>query len=238
MLLVKDLRSFYGQIEALHGVNIKIEDSEICCIIGSNGAGKTTLLRTLSGIINKTGSIEFDGIDISSYSAKKIASLGIGHVLENRHVFPKLTVEENLIVGTISWHGMFGKKPYSDEMDMVYKIFPRLEERKKQLSWTLSGGEQQMLAIGRALMAKPKLLMLDEPSMGLAPVIVQEMFKSILRIQKETNISILLVEQNANLALSVSNYSYVLERGNVVIEGASEIVKNDERVISAYMGAK
>ena len=236
MLKITNLRAYYGSIEALKGIDIDIPSDAITCLIGSNGAGKTTLLKSISGMVRRTGSIVFDERDeLIEKSPARIARKAIVHVPEGRHVFPGLTVEENLEVGTITWHGFFGRKPYDADMRAVFDLFPRLEERRKQLGWSLSGGEQQMLAIGRALMARPKLLMLDEPSMGLAPVIVSDLFKKIVEINK-LGIPILLVEQNARLALEISNFAYVIEQGSVTISGPSKELRADPRILEAYLG--
>ena len=236
MLKITGLNAYYGAIQALADVSLELPSSDIRCIIGANGAGKTTLLKSISGMTSKTGSIQWNGADISRAQPKAIARLGIAHVPEGRHVFPGLTVYENLEVGSVSWHGFFGNKTYDKDIETVFEIFPRLRERKKQKAWSLSGGEQQMLAIGRALMSRPRLLLLDEPSMGLAPLIVEELFRQIIRIHKEENIPILLIEQNAKLALKVSSYAYILEQGKIFLEGESEKLRNDPRVIQAYLG--
>ena len=236
MLKIANLHAYYGSVEALKGIDIEIAADSITCLIGSNGAGKTTLLKSISGMIRRTGSIVFDGQEeLIAKSPARIARRAIVHVPEGRHIFPGLTVEENLEVGTITWHGFFGRKPYDAEMRSVFELFPRLEERRKQLGWSLSGGEQQMLAIGRALMARPKLLMLDEPSMGLAPVIVSDLFKKIVAINK-LGIPILLVEQNARLALEISDFAYVIEQGRVTIRGKGKDLRADPRVQEAYLG--
>lgn len=236
MLNIKDLHAYYGPIEALKGVNMTVEKGKITCLIGSNGAGKTTLLKSISGMIKHTGSITVNGIgEIIDKQPRYIAKKRIIHVPEGRHIFPGLTVRENLETGTINWHGFFGNKPYDKEIEEVYALFPRLEERKAQLGWSLSGGEQQMLAIGRAMMAKPDVLMLDEPSMGLAPIVVAELFEKIVQINKKGT-TILLVEQNARLALKISNYAYIIDSGKVILEGPSSELIHDPRVIEAYLG--
>ena len=187
-------------------------------------------------MIQRSGSIIYNNTEeIVGYSSIKLAKKGIVHVPEGRHIFPGLTVEQNLETGTISWHGFFGNKPYDKDMKAVYELFPRLEERKNQLGWSLSGGEQQMLAIGRAIMARPKVLMLDEPSMGLAPVIVADLFKKIVEINK-LGIPILLVEQNAKLALEISHEAYVIEQGRVILSGRASELRSDSRIIEAYLG--
>ena len=236
MLKIANLRAYYGSIEALKGIDVDVPSSAVTCLIGSNGAGKTTLLKSISGMVRRTGSIVFDERDeLIGESPAGIARRAIVHVPEGRHIFPGLTVEENLEVGTITWHGFFGRKPYDAEMRAVFDLFPRLEERRGQLGWSLSGGEQQMLAIGRALMARPRLLMLDEPSMGLAPVIVSDLFRKITEINK-LGIPILLVEQNARLALEISNFAYVIDQGRVTISGPAKDLRADPRVREAYLG--
>jgi branched-chain amino acid transport system ATP-binding protein len=236
MLIVKNLHAYYGTIEALKGIDLEVKDGQICTIIGANGAGKTTLLKSISGIVERTGTIIWDGEDISKSNSLQTVRKGIVHVPEGRLVFPGLSVRENLEMGTINWHGFFGRKPYDEDLKKVYDLFPRLLERKDQKAWSLSGGEQQMLAIGRGIMARPKLLMLDEPSMGLAPKIVDEMFKKIVEINKLHNIPILLIEQNANLALEVSDYAYILEHGKIVMEGPASELHSDPKVVDAYLG--
>ena len=237
MIKISNLHAYYGTIEALKGINMEIRKGQITCLIGSNGAGKSTLLKSISGACNRSGSIVYkDNNDISHLSPQKVARLGITHVPEGRHVFPGLTVKENLEVGTINWHGFFGRKPYQKEMDEVFALFPRLKERENQLSWSLSGGEQQMLAIGRALMSHPEVLLLDEPSMGLAPLVIAELFEKIVEINKEWGLTILLVEQNAKLAMKTADYTYVLERGNITVEGPSAEVRSNDMVIKSYLG--
>ena len=236
MLSITDLHAYYGSVEALRGLNLSIQDGQICAIIGANGAGKTTLLKSISGVVERRGSIVWDGDDISKCNSLQTVRKGIVHVPEGRRVFPGLSVKENLELGAINWHGFFGHKPYDVELRQVYDLFPRLEERKNQKAWSLSGGEQQMLAIGRGMMARPKLLMMDEPSMGLAPIIVDEVFKTIVQINKTHGVPILLIEQNANLALEVSDYAYVLDQGAIVAEGPSKELRNDTSIAKAYLG--
>lgn len=236
MLNVNNLHSFYGNIEALHGISMEVGNDEIVALIGSNGAGKTTLLNSISGHVNKSGAITFGTEDISKLQPHKISRKNILQVPEGRHVFPGLTVEQNLLVGTTAKKGVrLAAGNNSNDLQMIYDIFPRLLERRKQLAWSLSGGEQQMLAIGRALMGKPKLLMLDEPSMGLAPIIIEELFEKIVEINK-AGTPVLLVEQNARLALEVSHRAYILERGNITLSGVSADLANDSRVTEAYLG--
>lgn len=236
MISINGLHAYYGPIEALKGIDIEVRQGEITCLIGSNGAGKSTLLKSISGMIRRTGSIQIGKENIIGKKSTEIARMGIVHVPEGRHVFPGLTVEENLEAGAISWHGFFGRESYQSELKEVYDLFPRLLERRKQLAWSLSGGEQQMLAIGRGIMARPKVLMLDEPSMGLAPVVVAELFEKIVEINKKMGTTILLIEQNAKLAMRVSQYTYVLEQGNILTHGPSAEIRNDKAVLQAYLG--
>ena len=235
MLNIKNLCAFYGSIQALYDIDIEVQEGTIVCLIGANGAGKTSLLKSISGMVQHSGTIEWNGEDITNYNSVQIARRGIMHVPEGRHVFPGLTVEENLEVGTINWRGFFGKRRDADELTYVYDMFPRLKERRKQISWSLSGGEQQMLAIGRALMGRPKILLLDEPSMGLAPLVIEELFEKIVAINKKGT-PILMVEQNASMALEISDYAYVINQGSIEISGAAKDVACDDRVINAYLG--
>ena len=233
MLKVENLHTHYGKIEALKGISIEVNDGEIVTLIGANGAGKSTTLKTLSGQISpSSGTILFDGADIGGVPAHKVTGLGIIQVPEGRRIFSRMTVLENLEMGAF----LRSDKPgIAADVERVYELFPRLKERAAQKGGTLSGGEQQMLAMGRALMAKPKLLMLDEPSMGLAPVVVETIFEIIQKLNEE-GITILLVEQNANLALSVAHTGYVLETGEVKLQGTGkELLANDE-VRKAYLG--
>ena len=234
MLKIENLVSHYGSIEALHGVSLQVGKGEMVALIGANGAGKTTLLNSISGTVTARGSIEFAGKEILREKAASIARMGLLQVPEGRHVFPGLTVEENLLVGTVAGKGLrLRPGDNSKELEMVYETFPRLKERRQQLAWSMSGGEQQMLAIGRALMGQPKLLMLDEPSMGLAPIVVEELFEKIVEIN-QSGVPILMVEQNARLALKVSNRAYILERGRITAEGASADLLQDPKVQEAY----
>ena len=238
MLSIKNLNSYYGAIHAVRDFHIEVPDGKICCIIGPNGAGKSTLMKSITGLVRHTGEVMWNGRNIVRDSPMRVNRAGIIHVPEGRLLFPGMTVYKNLQVGTVSWHGFMGHKPYREELEMVYELFPRLRERKDQYAWSLSGGEQQMLAIGRGLMARPKLLMLDEPSMGLAPLVVRDVFEKIVEVNKKMGISILLVEQNAKMALRVSDYAYVIEQGRVVMEGEAENLRNDPRVIRAYLGVR
>jgi len=234
MLEVKNLHVYYGVIHAIKGVSFTVNEGEIVTLIGSNGAGKTTILKTISQILKQTeGTITFLGNDIDTYEPHNLVHLGISHVPEGRHVFPGLTVLENLEMGAYSRKD---KKEIKEDFVNVFTRFPRLEERKNQLAGTLSGGEQQMLAMGRALMSRPKILLLDEPSMGLAPILVDEIFKIIDDINK-TGTTILLVEQNANRALQVSDKGYVLETGKIIASGNSKDLLEDKKVIEAYLSA-
>ena len=236
MLKIENLTARYGSIEALHSISLEVGSGEMVALIGANGAGKTTLLNSISGTVATTGSILFDGRDILRAKADKIAQMGLLQVPEGRHVFPGLTVEENLLVGTVASKGLrLNPGDNRQEMEAVFELFPRLKERRKQLAWSMSGGEQQMLAIGRALMGKPKLLMLDEPSMGLAPIVIEELFEKIVEVNK-TGVPILMVEQNARLALKVSDRAYILDRGNITAEGPSSALLKDSKVREAYLG--
>ncbi|MFI5305110.1 MAG: ABC transporter ATP-binding protein [Nitrospiria bacterium] len=233
MLKVENLHGGYGAIEVLKGVSLEVLEGEIVSIIGANGAGKSTALMMISGVLPiKSGRIFFNGEEISGFSPPKIVSLGILQVPEGRRIFPRLTVLENLELG-----GFPPKKKISSKMilEYVFGIFPRLYERKNQLGGTLSGGEQQMLAIGRALMGQPKLLIIDEPSLGLAPIIVEKIFNLIKKLGEE-GLTLLLVEQNARLALSISRRAYVMETGQVTIQGEGLNLLNDSRIKSAYLG--
>ena len=233
MLKVTDLQVYYGVIQALKGISFEVNEGEVIALIGANGAGKTTILHTVTGLINqKVGKIEFEGKDISHTPAYKIVAEGMAHVPEGRRVFAELSVYDNLMMGAYTRKD---KKEIAETLAMVYKRFPRLEERKKQMAGTLSGGEQQMLAMGRALMSKPKIILLDEPSMGLSPLLVKEIFEIIKEVNKQ-GITILLVEQNAKMALAISDRAYVLETGTITIEGDAQQLLNDPRVKKAYLG--
>ncbi len=234
MLEIKDLNVFYGAVHALRGISLTVNDGELVSLIGANGAGKTTTLHTISGLIGaESGEIKLDGKDLLKSPANTIINMGMAHVPEGRHVFQRMTVEENLLMGA---YIMKDRAKVRDNLDMVYGHFPRLFERKKQLAGTLSGGEQQMLATGRALMTNPKIILMDEPSMGLSPLLVKEIF-SIIEKLKESGITILLVEQNAKVALSISDRAYVLETGKITMEGKASDLEADERVKKAYLGA-
>jgi branched-chain amino acid transport system ATP-binding protein len=231
MLKLQDIHTFYGPIEALKGVNIEICQGEIVCIIGNNGAGKSTTLMTVSGILKPhSGDIVFTEKSIIGVPPHKIVMMGISHVPEGRRIFPKLTVRENLEMGAFSSPGNSNAS-----VEFVYTLFPVLKDRHKQLGGTLSGGEQQMLAIGRALMSRPKLLLLDEPSLGLAPIVATRIFRTIKEINQE-GVTVLLVEQNARAAMKLSDRTYVLENGQVALGGTSESLLSDEQVRKAYLG--
>ena len=233
MLEVKDIHVYYGIIEALKGVSFEVNQGEVIALIGANGAGKTTTLHTLTGLLPaKQGSIIFEGKDITKVPAHKIVEMGIAHVPEGRRVFSQLSVYENLIMGAYTRKD---KKEIAESLEMVYKRFPRLEERKTQRAGTLSGGEQQMLAMGRALMSKPRIIVMDEPSMGLSPIFVNEIF-DIIKVVSESGTTVLLVEQNAKKALSIADRAYVLETGKVILEGNADDLLHNESVQKAYLG--
>ena len=231
MLKLSDIHTHYGPIEALRGIDIEINKGETVCLIGNNGAGKSTALMTISGILNPTeGDIVFEGKSIRGVPPHTIVRMGISQVPEGRHIFPKLTVEENLEMGAFS-----GRQDFKKTLDMAYTLFPVLQERQKQPGGTLSGGEQQMLAIARALMSGPKLLLLDEPSLGLAPIIVNKIFKTVREINRE-GVTVLLVEQNARAALKLSDRGYVLENGRITLEGKGEDLMHNEQIRKTYLG--
>ena len=233
MLEVKDLQVYYGVIQALKGISFHVEQGEVIALIGANGAGKTTTLQTLTGIIPaKAGSIIYEGKNLTKTPAHKIVEMGMAHVPEGRRVFADMSVYENLLMGAYTRKD---KNEIAQSLEMVYKRFPRLKERTGQRAGTLSGGEQQMLAMGRAMMSHPKLLMLDEPSMGLSPLFVDQVFE-IIKDYHKSGTTILLVEQNAQMALSIANRAYVLETGNISIEGNAADLLNDPRVKKAYLG--
>ncbi len=233
LLQVNDLNVYYGAIHALHGVSFNVQEGEIVTLIGANGAGKSTTLRTISGLLrSRTGNILYKDKDISMMPAQEIVSAGISHVPEGRKIFAPLTVRENLLMGAYT---RSDPNEIEASMERVFKSFPRLKERINQSGGTLSGGEQQMLATGRALMSKPTIVMMDEPSMGLSPILVAEIFSIIQEINKGGT-SVLLVEQNAQMALSISHRAYVLETGRVVLEGTAEEIANNPKVQAAYLG--
>jgi branched-chain amino acid transport system ATP-binding protein len=231
ILRTHDLRAGYGLIEVLHGVNINVDAGEIVVVLGANGAGKTTMMRAISGMIPRTGVVDFLADDIAHLSAHKVTARGIAHVPQGRGTFPELTVEENLRIGAHSRRDSFAA-----DIDYWYGVFPRLQERRLQRAGSLSGGEQQMLAIARALMSRPKLLLCDEPSLGLAPLVTRELFEVLQRLNAETGLSVLLVEQNANLALEIASRVYLLETGEIVSSGTPDEYMNNDAVRKSYLG--
>lgn len=233
MLEVRDLQVYYGMIHAIKGISFDVNQGEVIALIGANGAGKTTTLHTITGLLApKSGSVLFEGKDITKVPAHKIVSMGMAHVPEGRRVFAELSVYENLKMGAYTRKD---KKEIEESLANVYKRFPRLEERKNQMAGTLSGGEQQMLAMGRALMSKPKIILMDEPSMGLSPIFVNEIF-DIIRAVSESGTTVLLVEQNAKKALSIADRAYVLETGKIVLSGDAKELLEDDSIKKAYLG--
>ncbi len=232
LLEMQDLRASYGPVEALHGVTLHAEEGEVTVVLGANGAGKTTTIRSICQMVTTAGNITFDGTPLGGKTTTDIARLGVAHVPQGRGTFADLSVEENLEVGA------FRRKDRNlrSDYDFWYGIFPRLGERRTQLAGSLSGGEQQMLAVARAMMSKPKLLLLDEPSLGLAPIIVRDLFDRLSAIQKEQNVTMLVVEQNANLALKIADKAYVLEAGEIAMSGTADELRNDDGVRRAYLG--
>lgn len=234
MLELNELTVAYGGIIALHGISLRVEKGSIVTLVGGNGAGKTTTLRTISGLVKpRSGRISYDGEEIAGMPAHQIVARGIAQSPEGRMVFANLSVLENLRMGA---YLRSDKAGIAKDLDYVFSVFPRLKERVKQTAGTLSGGEQQMLAIGRALMSKPKLLLLDEPSLGIAPLLTKTIFEQIVAINRELKLTILLVEQNANLALEVSNYGYVLETGRILLQDTAEALRENPKVREAYLG--
>ena len=233
LLEVEGLKAYYGQTQALHGVSFALEPGGITTLLGANGAGKTTTLRSLCGMVRTEGAIRLDGQPIAARPTEEIVRLGVGHVPEGRGTFTNLTVDENLRVAAYT---RSDKAATQRDLDMVFEYFPILKARIGQQAGTLSGGEQQMLAISRALMLGPRLMLLDEPSFGLAPLIVQEIFRIMRRINAEAKVSMLLVEQNAALALELADHAYVLETGRVVMSGKSSVIKSDEAIRKSYLG--
>lgn len=231
LLTIGGLHAGYGPVEVLRGIDLTVGDGEVVVVLGANGAGKTTMMRAISGVIQRRGSITFDGNDIARATADEIVQAGIAQVPQGRGTFVDLTVEDNLRVGAY-----IRKDDPSSDMDRWYEIFPRLAERRTQKAGSLSGGEQQMLAIARALMSRPKLVLCDEPSLGLAPIIVQGMFQTLARLNKEEGMSILLVEQNANLAIEIAHRAYLLEAGAIVASGNAKELLDDDAVRKAYLG--
>jgi branched-chain amino acid transport system ATP-binding protein len=234
MLKIENLQVSYGAINALHGISLSVKPGSIVTLIGANGAGKTTTLKAISGLLKpRSGEILYDGKNIAGLPPHQIVKLGLSHVPEGRMIFANLTVLENLQLGA---YLQTDKQVVRRELEHVFSLFPRLSEREKQIAGTLSGGEQQMLAIGRALMSRPKLLLLDEPSLGLAPLLVKTIFEKIVEINRQQGLTILLVEQNANLALEISSFGYVLETGKITLQGDSPSLRQNPQVKSAYLG--
>ncbi len=234
MLEIKDINVYYGAIHAIKGISLQVKDGELVSLVGANGAGKTTILHTVSGLLRaSSGAIRLDGVNLQKVPANKIIGMGLAHVPEGRHIFSNMTVEENLLMGA---YIIKDPKCISDNMERVFHHFPRLKERTRQLGGTLSGGEQQMLATGRALMTNPKYLLMDEPSMGLSPILVNEIFTIIDQLHN-SGITILLVEQNAKKALAVADRAYVLETGKIAMHGSAKELAEDDRVRKAYLGA-
>jgi branched-chain amino acid transport system ATP-binding protein len=236
LLSIKNLRAGYGRAEVLHGIDLQAGQGSVVTVIGPNGAGKSTLLNALMGVLPSKGTIEFNGHAIDGMSLEERVMLGVALVPEKRELFGTMPVEDNLVLGGFR-QVRLGNRQWRDRIDEVYTIFPRLKERRAQLAGTLSGGERQMLAVGRALMSRPSLLMLDEPSLGLAPLVVQEIFRTVTAL-RQTGVTILLVEQNARAALEVADHGYVLEMGSVSVEGEARQLAGDSRVIDTYLGAK
>ena len=235
LLSVKGLRAGYGRAEVLHGIDLQAPQGSVITVIGPNGAGKSTLLNALMGVLPAQGSIEFNGQSITALSLEERVMLGIALVPEKRELFGTMPVEDNLVLGAFR-QVRLGNKAWREQIDVVFEIFPRLKERRTQLAGTQSGGERQMLAVGRALMSRPTKLMLDEPSLGLAPLVVKEIFRTIEALRK-TGVTTLLVEQNARAALETADYGYVLEMGEIALQGAASDLANDPRVIDTYLGA-
>jgi branched-chain amino acid transport system ATP-binding protein len=235
MLKVENLRVSYGHIEALKGISFTVETGEIVALIGSNGAGKTTALSTISGLLRPSGGrIIWNGEEIQATPVEHIVASGLAHCPEGRRIFPGLTVKENLIAGTASRRYRRGE--IEDDLAQVFELFPRLKERIKQRGWSLSGGEQQMLAIGRALMSRPSLLMLDEPSLGLAPIVIEQVFDKIVELNRRTGLGVLLVEQNSAMALDIASRAFVIETGTITLSGEAKTLAADPRVREAYLG--
>lgn len=234
MLKIEDLEVSYGAVQALRGISMEVNDGEIVSLIGANGAGKTTTLHAITGLVPiKSGSVIYDGHDLRKTDPSRIVTMGLAHVPEGRQVFTRMTVAENLAMGA---YFRKDKKAIAGDLERVYARFPRLKERAKQLAGTLSGGEQQMLAVGRALMSRPKLLMMDEPSLGLAPLVVRDIFSIIQEINKQ-GVTILLIEQNANMALKIADVGYVLETGRITLTGSGKDLLSNDAVRAAYLGA-
>jgi len=235
MLRIRNLYAYYGSVTALSGVTCHIKEGEIVALIGANGAGKTTLLNAICGLVRKKGEVTFQGREVSRLSAERLVGLGISQVPEGRQLFAPMTVAENLELGAYLRHGRHAKADIADDLDRVFTLFPVLKDRQSQLAGTMSGGEQQMLAIARALMARPRLLLLDEPSLGLAPLVVENILDTISRLKNE-GMTIMLVEQNARAALKVAERAYVLETGRIILSGSAQDLLADRQVTRAYLG--
>lgn len=233
MLTIKDLRAYYGQVQALHGLELSLNEGSVTTLLGANGAGKTTTLRSICNMIRSTGAIEFEGKPLAGMSTENIVRLGIAHVPQGRGTFTNMTVEENLQLGAIS---RSNQKEIASDIERMYAHFPVLKQRHTQQAGTLSGGEQQMLAVARALMLRPRLMLLDEPSFGLAPLIVRDLFGILGKINREDKVSILVVEQNAQLALEIAQQAYVIETGRIVMSGNASEIANDENIRKSYLG--
>ncbi len=233
LLEIAGLDAFYGQNQALHGVALSVDEGQIRTLLGANGAGKTTLLRAICGMVRVAGDIRFDGKPIAGRATEDVVRLGVAHVPEGRGTFLRLSVEENLQLGAMTRHG---RREITEDIDRIYGTFPRLKERRAQQAGTLSGGEQQMLAVSRALMLRPRLLLLDEPSFGLAPLIVEELFANLRRINAETGVAMLIVEQNAALALELAEHAYLLETGQMVMDAPAAVIGADESIRRSYLG--
>ncbi|MGI9614615.1 MAG: ABC transporter ATP-binding protein [Acidimicrobiales bacterium] len=232
MLSVKGVDARYGQIQVLRDIEFSVPKGEVSVILGANGAGKTTTLRAICNMVTCNGSVTFDGVDIAKKDTADIVNMGLAHVPQGRGTFPELSVTHNLEIG-----GYVRKDDLDSDIDRWFQMFPRLKERKDQLAGSLSGGEQQMLAVARALMSRPKLVLLDEPSLGLAPLIIEDLFNTFKELNQESGVTMLIVEQNANLALEIANHGYVLEAGEIVLHGPADVLKNDPAVQDAYLGA-
>jgi branched-chain amino acid transport system ATP-binding protein len=233
MLEVHDLEAFYGEQQALFGVGFDLDQGQVRTLLGANGAGKTTVLRALCGMVRAAGNVRFDGQSINGWATEDIVRLGVAHVPEGRGTFLRVTVEENLQLGAIT---RYDRAAIGADIEQIYHHFPRLKERRAQQAGLLSGGEQQMLAVGRALMLRPRLMLLDEPSFGLAPLIVEELFAILRQVNRETGVAMLIVEQNAALALELAEHAYLLETGRIVMDGPAEAIGADEGVRRAYLG--
>jgi branched-chain amino acid transport system ATP-binding protein len=233
MLEIQDLRAYYGQVQALHGLEFSLDEGSVTTLLGANGAGKTTTLRSICNMIRSTGSVRFQGKPLAGKSTENIVKLGIAHVPQGRGTFTQLTVEENLQLGAIT---RADKKAIANDIERMYGYFPKLKERSSQQAGTLSGGEQQMLAVARALMLRPRLMLLDEPSFGLAPLIVRDLFGILGKINREDRVTILVVEQNAQIALEIASHAYVIETGRIVMSGAAKQIADNEDIRKSYLG--